>query len=603
MRYLVPRTRIIAGILLSVLVAGCGGDGGAARSVAATPRDGSATVRLTIPATSSTSASLRAPRYVSPSTKSLLITVQSVNGQATTFPAIPLNVVVPSAACPAPAQGGESEVCTFSVILPVGSVAMTVSTYDQPITGSTPSGQVLSSVSVTQQLSGNGDPILLTLNGVPASATLSLGTPIVPVGTAAAITVTATALDADGNLIVGPGNYAPAITVAVSDPRVSVSQATIAAPGASATLGYSGAAGLTKVTVSGSASGVTVHGTTLAFVPGLVRSDALSQITTPVHVLAISPDGSTLHIPYQDASNSNAPTLLVVSAATRAVVAHPQLVNQASGATTIAYNVAYANGDAFIPYSDGNTVNGVAQVILSTSTVSGNSSTTFAPQFLVTAPGSANGFIFGTPPGGGSGAMYDVAGILGSVVATSASVTCALWDQCLAASPDGALVYGADSARPGLVTMHVADGSAGPTIATPDGPVTAQAFSANASTLYLASATNGGATALDTLAYPSGTTPASFVTVPQQFTALATAADGATLFASSSLGPSPMVLVDIASKTVVSFGPSIGLGSFAGAFISPVPIANVGAARRFLVLKQYQQPAGTLHTTLDEYTY
>lgn len=603
MRYVVPRTRIIAGILLSVLAAGCGGGGNAARSVAATPRDGSATVRLTIPAASSTSATLRAPRYVSPSTKSLLISVQTVNGQATTFPSIPLNVVVPSAACPAPAQVGESEVCTFSVILPVGSVGMTVSTYDQPITGSTPSGNLLSSVSVTQQLSGNGDPILLTLNGVPASATLSLGTPIAAVGTAASIAVTATALDADGNLIVGPGNYAPPITVAVTDPtgRVTVTQGSIAAPGGSATLAYNGAAGLTKVTVSGSATGVTVHGTTLAFVPGLVRSDALPQITLAVHELAVSPDGSTIHIPYQDASNANAPTLLAVSAATRTVIAHPQLVTQAPGNTAIAYNVAYSNGGAFVPYSDGNTVNGVADVIISSSTVAAHIGTAFAAQFLVTAPNSSSGFLYGTPLGGGAGAIYDFVG--SSAIATSASVTCAVWDQCLAASPDGALIYGADAAQPGLVTMHVADGSAGPTIATPDGPVTAQAFSANGSTLYLASAASGGTTDLDALAYPSGTAPVPFVTVPEQFSALATSADGATLFGSSSLSPSPIVLVDIASKTVVSFGPAIALGSFAGGFVSPVPIANVGAARRFLVLKQYQQPAGTLHTTLDEYTY
>jgi hypothetical protein len=151
--------------------------------------------------------------------------------------------------------------------------------------------------------------------------------------------------------------------------------------------------------------------------------------------------------------------------------------------------------------------------------------------------------------------------------------------------------------------MHVADGSAGPTIATPDGPVTAQTFSANGTTLYLASAAAGNTTALDALAYPSGTVPMPFVTLQSQFTALAASADGTTLFASASLSPSPIVLVDIASKTVVTFGPNITLGEFAGGFVSPVPIASVGASRRFLVVKEYQQPAGTMHATLDEYQY
>lgn len=604
MRYAVPTARIVAAVLTSALLAACGG-GSTARSVTAAPRDGSATIRLTIPAPATPSASQRTPKYVSPSTKSLLIAVQTVNGQTTAFPSIALNVVVPSAACPAPAQGGESEVCTFQVILPVGSVAMTITTYDQPLSGGTPSGNVLSSVSLTQQLSGNGDPILLTLNGVPKSATLTLGTPIATIGTAANIAVNATALDADGNLIVGPGNYAPPIIVAVTDPtgRVSVSQSSITAPGTSATLAYNGASGLTKVTVSGSASGVTVQPVTLAFAPGLVRSDPLSQITLPVHWLTLSPDGSTLHIPYQNVANANAPTLLAVSAATRTVIANSQLATPAAGATPIAGNVAYTSGSAYVPYADGNTVNGIAQITVSSSTLTANRSTAFAAQFIATAPSSSNGFIYGTPLGGGSGAIYDLTGVMGGIAAMSASVTCALWDQCLAASPDGALIFGADSSQPGLVTMHVADGSAGPTIATPDGPVTAQTFSADGTKLYLASAAAGNTTALDALAYPGGTVPMPFVTLQSQFTALAASADGSTLFASASLSPSPIVLVDIASKTVVTFGPNIALGEFAGGFVSPVPIANVGSSRRFLVVKEYQQPAGTLHATLDEYQY
>jgi uncharacterized membrane protein len=556
---------------------------------------------LTIPPAASSSALRRSPQYVSPSTKSLLIAVQTVNGQATTFPAIALNVVVPSTACPAPAQGGQSEICTFSVILPVGSVAMTVTTYDQPLNGNNPTGNQLSSVTVTQQLSGNGDPILLTLNGVPVSATLALGTPIAAIGTPSNITVTATALDADGNLIVGPGSYAPPITVAVTDPsgRVTVSQASIAAPGANATLAYNGGSGLGKVTVTGSASGVTVHPVTLAFAPGLIRSDALAPLTTPVHYMTLSPDGSTLHIPYQDASNGNAPALLAVSAASRTVLAHPLL---AAGTTATAYNVAYASGDAFIPYSDGNSVNGIAMVIIPTSTLTGNSSTAFAPQFLVTAPpASNNGFVFETPPGGGTGAIVDLAGITGSTVATSAAMTCAVWNQCLAVSSDGALVYGADASAPALVTMHVADGSAGPTIPTSTLTGTALTFGGN--TLYLAGVTSGSQNVIDTLAYPGGTVPASFVTVPEALSALTVSGDGATLFGSQSTGPAPLVLVDIASKNVVNFGPSIGLGAFAGGFVSPVPIANVGASRRFLVIKEYQQPLGTLHASLDEYAY
>ena len=599
MRYSVPTARIIAGLLTSVLLAACGG-GNAGHTVpaAGAPREGSATIRLTIPPAPATSALRRAPQYVSPSTKSLLISVQTVNGQATAFPAIALNVVVPSAACPAPAQGGQSETCTYSVILPVGSVAMTVTTYDQPLSGNTPAGNQLSSVTVTEQLSGNGDPILLTLNGVPVSATLALSTSPVAIGTPSNITVTATALDADGNLIVGPGNYATPITVAVTDPsgRVTVSQSSIAAPGANATLAFNGASGLAKVTVTGSASGVTVHPATLAFVPGLVRSDNLALLTVPVHYMALSPDGSKLHIPYQDPTSGTAPALLVVDATARTIVAHPVL---AAGSTATPFNVAYVNGDAFVPYSDGSGTYGTAQVIVATSTLSGNSSSIYVPQYLVIPPSSANGFELGTATTL-SPAIVDYAGVTGAPIAEVYGLNCGQFNQCLAASPDGALVYGIDAGTPQLESMHVSDGSSGPTIGT--APLAGTALTFAGSTMYLAGTTSGSQNVIDTLAYPSGS-PASFVTLPQAVSALAVSGDGATLFASQSSGPSPLVLIDIASKNVVTFGPSIALGAFAGGFVSPVPIANVGASRRFLVIKEYQQPVGTLHTSLDEYAY
>jgi hypothetical protein len=598
MRYAVPTARIVAAVLSSALLAACGGGGSAVRTLPAAPKDGSATIRLTIPAPATASATLRAPRYVSPSTKSLLIAVQYVNGQPTTFPSIALNVVVPSAQCPAPAQGGESEVCTYQVILPVGSVAMTITTYDQPLSGNTPSGNALSSVSVTQQLSGNGDPILLTLNGVPVSATLALSTSPVAVGTASNITVSATALDADGNLIVGPGNYTAPITVAVTDPsgRVTVSQGSIAAPGANATLAYNGASGLTKATVTGNATGVTVHSATLAFIPGLVRSDNLALLTVPVNYMTLSPDGSKLHIPYHDPTNGNAPALLVVDATARTIVAHPVL---AGGTTATPFNVAYANGDAFVPYSDGSGTYGTAQVIIATSTLSGNSSSIYVPQYLVIPPSTDNGFALGTATTL-SPAIVDYPGVTGAPFAEVYGLNCGQFNQCLAVSSDGALVYGIDAGTPQLLSMHVSDGTSGPTIGT--APLSGTALTFAGSTMYLAGTTSGGANMIDTLAYPSGS-PASFVALPQAVSALAVSGDGATLFASQSSGPSPLELIDIASKTVVTFGPNIALGSFSGGFVSPVPIANVGASRRFLVIKEYQQPAGTLHTTLDEYQY
>ena len=600
-----PSTRFAAAALACVLLAACGG-GSSSHAVPAANmmKEGSAVVRLTIPA-ATTASTHRSPRYVSASTQSLLITVQSVNNAPTAFPAIALNVVVGSSTCPLPTQGGQNETCTFPVVLPVGNVQFTVTAYDHTLTGTTPAGNPLSSSTVVQNLTGNGDPILLTLNGVPVHATLYAGTSPLPIGTAAAITVTASALDADNNLIIGPGSYTTPIVVAVTDPlgRISVGQASIAGPGATAALTYNGGAGLLKATINGSASGVTVVPTTVSFVPGLVRSDALAQITSPVHYLAVSPDGSTAAIPYQDASNANAPTLLLVSVATRAVTAHPQLVSQSPNATAMVENVSFAPAGptAYVGYSDTLNVNGFATVNTTTGIVAASTSLPFAPQYLTTAANTPNLYAFGTPPSTpGSGTIENFS-TTGTVNAAVGTIACAVDDQCVLASKDGAFAYAPDSAGDMILTMK-ADGTQGPSIATPDGPVTAQIFSPNGQTQYVASAQSGGGTSLDTLTYPISGSPVNFTTLATQFSALAISTDASTLFGSSSITASPLTLIDIASKTVVSFGPSLTLGQFAGAFISPVSLATSGS-RRFLVIRQYQQPAGTTKTTLDEYVY
>jgi hypothetical protein len=598
--------RLTAVVICASLLAACGGGGSSSSSVpgAGTTKTGSAVVRLTIPAASSTSSLSRSPKYVSPSTRSILITVQTVNGAATAFPAIALNVVVPSSTCPAPAQDGENETCTFNVVLPVGFVGMTVTTYDHTLSGTTPAGNPLSTAMFSQQLTGQGDPILLTLNGVPVHATLSVPTTPLAVGTAASVAVTATALDADGNLIIGPGSYATPIVVAVTDTlsRVTVSGSSISGPGASATLVYNGGAGLVHATVTGSASGVTVTPATLTFVPGLIRSDALAQITTPVHSMAISPDGTKVDIPYQNPSNNNAPALLSVSVSSRTAVYNTQLGTQAPATALIPSNPAFSSASGattYVGYSNGASTVGIASLTTSSGIESGYTAGIPA-QNVATATGTTNYFTYGSASGG-SGAINDVTSA-GSVVATSGAVTCVQYDQCLIASNDGALVLSPDATSSTIVTMHTSNGSAGPTISTPDGAVTAQTFSPNGTTLYLACAASGGGTDLDTTTYPALGTPTSFTTIPTQLSALTESLDATTLIGSSSLGPSPLTFIDIATKTQVSFGPTLTLGEFAGGFIAPVPLSTTGS-RRILVVRQYQQPAGTLHTTLDEYVY
>jgi hypothetical protein len=254
-RRLAPSLAAIAALMLS----GCGGGGGSTPNVVAnslpqTQQTASVTFTIVIPSASGTSASAkRGPLYVSSSTKSATVAVTPSGGSAGT-PAV--------IAC-------TSSSCSGTISAPVGSDAFAVNLYD----GTGGSGSLLSTGTLQQTIVANeANSVTVTFNGVVASLTISLNpTSIIP-GTSGTATVTVNALDADGNIIVGPGVYADAsgapvtIDLANSDTSgaSSLSASNLTQPTTGITLSYTTALAASP-TITASASGVTSAHASLQF--------------------------------------------------------------------------------------------------------------------------------------------------------------------------------------------------------------------------------------------------------------------------------------------------------------------------------------------------
>jgi virginiamycin B lyase len=158
---------------------------------------------------------------------------------------------------------------TLTFTAPTGLDTFLIQTYDEP----NALGNVLSKAFVEQTVSGSSANIVSAiLNGVIASLTLNVS-PLQPAaGTASSMTVSATAYDADSNVIVGPGQYAQPIQLSISDPTnsaaLSLSTGVLLAPGSTSTLSYNGNT-LTSASVVGTLTGVAPSSVTIAPTPSV----------------------------------------------------------------------------------------------------------------------------------------------------------------------------------------------------------------------------------------------------------------------------------------------------------------------------------------------
>jgi streptogramin lyase len=242
--------RLCGAALIAVFAAGCNGGGATAPSV--TPVNpsnpakvpASASVTFTMHWNSTTSSAARAPKYVPATARSVSVTVNGGTPQYLNSPAT-----------------------TLVIDAPVGTDTFAFATYD----AQNGQGNVLSRASVTQAIVGStANTVSATLNGVVAAIVVTLSNPAPNAGVPATVNVNVAAKDADGNTIVGAGDYSTPIHLTISDPAnsgtLSLSTNTIPNAATTATLTYNGGT-LSSASVVATATGVTSTAATFAPTP------------------------------------------------------------------------------------------------------------------------------------------------------------------------------------------------------------------------------------------------------------------------------------------------------------------------------------------------
>lgn len=236
----------VLSIVFVLLLAACGGGTTPSVSGVAHPAAGKTTLTLRVnvaASSTSTNATRRVesagrPEYLSPSTQSLVYVI-SQGGTPVAGGTGYVNMTTASSYC-STSGAAQPLVCTTQIPLAItatGSYTFNVATYDQPQTanctpGSTPScaGNELSDQTLTTTLTvDTANTVTLALGAVATGITVSPLTPGYLQGDArqlklwgpSAQRIAVSALDADGNVIVGPGS--PAIAVTSSSATLTVS--------------------------------------------------------------------------------------------------------------------------------------------------------------------------------------------------------------------------------------------------------------------------------------------------------------------------------------------------------------------------------------------
>jgi hypothetical protein len=217
----------MAALVVASFLAGCGGGGGGALPSGTVQAVGHerGTVRITIavPKATATASARRMPRYVSPATASMTVNIVTDPGGASVVSET-VSLTTTSSGCSSTLA---STLCTLSISLAPGSYDASISTADAGAT-------VLSQGQLVDFTIAEGqtNTVALTLSGIPVSLSVSSSALAVHGSLSAGFTLyglvaqplVVEALDADGNVIVGPGS--PTFTVA----SVSGSGFTIANP-------------------------------------------------------------------------------------------------------------------------------------------------------------------------------------------------------------------------------------------------------------------------------------------------------------------------------------------------------------------------------------
>jgi hypothetical protein len=237
---------LAAATLLALAVTACGGGSGSSslptagivapsQPAPSAPSNANVKMVVNIPPKSAAS-SMRNPKYISASTKSMTIGILS-GGKTTQVAEADLTPTSPNCSV---VTGGVTQ-CNVAFLGAAGSNTFVLTMYDA--TGG--KGNVLSIGDVNATLvAGQNTTVAVDLDGVPANLSVIVGAATSPVGTASSTAVYVQATDADGNLIIGPGGFATPISLAVTGDTydtLALSTNTVTSPGQVVSLAYTGA--------------------------------------------------------------------------------------------------------------------------------------------------------------------------------------------------------------------------------------------------------------------------------------------------------------------------------------------------------------------------
>jgi hypothetical protein len=190
----------------------------------------------------------RSPLYVSLNTQSFVILTDGANPQT-------LNINKSSPNCHTINNGGSLS-CVIAIKTTPGTHNFTITSYSQR----NGQGAALSTNSTGPIVVKGGDrmPISITLEGIVASAVLTLQTTNPPTGTAVRIPLTVVLKDASGAIIVGSDPFNNPITLTSSDPANGpLSKTVLKSPAdeAGITANYNGAS-ISSITYSATGTGL-----------------------------------------------------------------------------------------------------------------------------------------------------------------------------------------------------------------------------------------------------------------------------------------------------------------------------------------------------------
>ncbi len=313
-----PRALAVASILV---LAGCGGGGGGSSATPPAPAPsptakapgpqpaGKATLTIAIPRVVP-AASARAPRYVSPNTTAIDVTVNSVDGNTTLPAGVPRDTVTQLSTAPGGncTVGSAGETCTIAISAPAGSVSYSFTLLDN----ASPTPHQLATNTLTYAIAPGSTPNLQApLDGIVASVQITA--PAFSAGTSYSGPLVVTAYDASGAQITGSQPYWKPFDLTDGDGSGNTSLTANGRTGSTVTLGtpndgviinYNGQATDT-FTISSSGGSLPPSGGGSATVPATASPHGITVTGTT--------NGDAAHGVPSSAPNYGKPTLFFVT--------------------------------------------------------------------------------------------------------------------------------------------------------------------------------------------------------------------------------------------------------------------------------------------------